>query len=73
MTPKEKAQEIYDKFNKIETPSEMNFEGKINLTSLSYIASKQCSLISVNEVLSVLFQHHKIDYWKEVKQEIENL
>jgi hypothetical protein len=35
--------------------------------------AKQCALIAVDEILSILFQHHEIDYWKEVKQEIEKL
>lgn len=37
------------------------------------ISAKQCALIAVEEILGVLFQHHEIDYWQQVKQEIEKL
>ena len=57
MSPKEKAKELFD---------------KISFDNNKHIA-KRCTLITVNEILDVLFQHHKIDYWKEVKQEIEKL
>ena len=35
--------------------------------------AKQCALICVYEIINISFQHHEIDYWKEVKQEIEKL
>jgi hypothetical protein len=57
MTPKEKAKDLFY---------------KISFDNNKHIA-KRCTLITVNEILDVLFQHHKIDYWKEVKQEIEKL
>ena len=64
MTPKEKAKELYSKFE----------DGITGLEGYEWWDSaKQCALIAVDEILNVLFQHHKIDYWKEVKQEIEKL
>lgn len=62
MTPKEKADKLVDKFN---IPDRKNYPYVHN--------AQQCALIAVDEILNVLFQHHKIDYWKEVKQEIEKI
>jgi len=65
MTPKEKAKEIYCKY-----------ADALNIKDLQTTANpfvKQCALITVNEILIILFQHHEIDYWKEVKKEIEKL
>ena len=68
MTPKEKAKELVNKFLQY-TPVEFEYE-----------YAKQCALIAVDEVmysLSVMpygMEYlSKIDYWEEVKQEINNL
>jgi hypothetical protein len=60
-TPKEKAEELLDK---------MTMEiGKFN--------AKQCALIAVDEILNVIDWHEfevpndQLEYWLEVKQEIE--
>jgi hypothetical protein len=58
MTPKDKAKELYEKYCNMNSHCDNAIE---------------CSLIAVDEVLNVLFQHHKIDYWKEVKEQIVNL
>jgi len=63
MTPKEKAKELFEK---------MYFE-----TTTKYDA-KQCALIAINEIIDSLTIKNYSDvddyeYWKEVKQEIENL
>jgi len=34
---------------------------------------KQHALISCNLIINMLFQHHEIDFWKQVKEEIEKL
>ena len=60
MTPKEKAQELFHKFWDCDDIK-------------SFELANQCALIAVDEILSILFQHHEIDYWKEVKLEIERL
>lgn len=73
MTPKEKAKELVDKYHKIHTIN--NYE------------AKQCALIAVYEVLenvNYFFSElekdglpnkfdDEIEYWNEVKQEINNL
>ena len=74
MTPKEKAFElvakcrfaIYDNL-----PSLHSNSFKRSMTE----ASKQCTLIAVDEILNVGFldTNDLYDYWHEVKQEIENL
>ena len=69
MTPKEKAIELFDKFNKPDT------------THYPYVHNaQQCALIAVDEILQALppFEYGlefvaKIDFWTEVKQEIEKL
>ena len=61
MTPKEKAIELVGKF------------ADIKLYGGLKVVAKNCALIVVEEVLNNLFQHHEIDYWKEVKKEIESL
>jgi hypothetical protein len=58
MIPKEKAKELVNKFLQI-------YDGRVP-------QAKQCALICVYEILEF---HDRIDvkYWKEVKQEINNL
>jgi hypothetical protein len=71
MTPKEKAQEL---FNKYATHVVM-WVGNINTTHQN---CKQCTLIAVDEIIEVLIesiyiQMIDIKYWQEVKKEIELL
>lgn len=66
MTPEQKAEELVNKFK-----SSQSHDGYNDVRDIQ--ASIRCALIAVEEILKVLFQHHKIDYWKEVKQEIEKL
>jgi hypothetical protein len=62
MTPKEKAQELYDKMeNSIFIEPDPTWEGQC----------KQCALIAVDEILDK--DGYNNDYWKEVKQELEKL
>ena len=70
MTPKEKAQELVDKFrNEI-----LSFLGD----RIKDQNAKQCALVAVDEILN---HHHqsqglyRIDryFWEQVKQEIQNL
>lgn len=65
MTPKEKALELIDKYSAL---------GIGHPTSL--LLPKQCALIAVDEILDYLKDNGfstQIEYWKEVKQEIEQL
>ena len=73
MTPKEKAQELFDKMHwAMPHPSTTNAE--------TYIISKQCALIAVDEMLT-WFKAHSYStknydtfvFYNEVKQEIELL
>ena len=72
MKPKEKAQELIDKF--------MNIQGFINVKNETYLdvdEAKQCAIICVDEFLS--FQENlyltegslAYQYWQEVKKELE--
>jgi hypothetical protein len=66
MTPKEKAQELFDKYW---TLIAYKIEG-----SVGRLLIKQCALIAVDEILSVVwYVPVDIEYWQEVKKEIENL
>jgi hypothetical protein len=64
MTPKEKAQELFNKMYEYAIFDE---------------AAKQCALIAVDEIIEAAewyeFDYHykKVEYWREVKQEIEKL
>ena len=71
MTPKEKAQEIFDKY----------FDEMLSFGF--YLHNSQIirlSLIAVNEILKAVnnpdetyLMKHSVDYWTEVKKEIEAL
>jgi hypothetical protein len=72
ITPKEKAEELFDKYYQI-------FVDDIDehFIDTSKRISKQCALIAVDEVIESLHEHHWqnrliINYWEEVKHEIEN-
>jgi hypothetical protein len=73
MTPKEKAKELYYKYFsmiKIESPID-------RVSSIPYV--KKCALIAVDEILNTLdknldsSQFSVMNYWNDVKEEIENL
>jgi hypothetical protein len=77
MTPKEKAKELVDNF----IPHTRVYHEVLGWED--YIdAAKQCSLITVNEIISLMIKFHgrhisnnlfEIEYWHEVKKEIELL
>ena len=80
MTPKEKAEELFNKFIIIDDLSDSTGN------SLYFNAhAKQCALIAVDEIIEFMevddfdsdtcywANHSKMKYWVEVKQEIENL
>ena len=58
MTPKEKAEELRNKY--------MNVRWDINPDD-----AKQCALIAVDEIIYEVYDD--LEWWKEVKQEIEKL
>ena len=76
MTPKEKAEELVDKFRM----NVLDYEG----SGLNTFKAKQCALIAVDEIIKTLKDNDLyiggetniddiIRFWQEVKQEIENL
>lgn len=87
MTPKEKALDLVDKLYQT-TPNEAWFNPPLGSLSIEYGAwkqSKECALIAVDETIRTLNEDIRdldvrgnvlldlIDYWREVKQEIEKL
>lgn len=68
MTPKEKAEQLVDKFMAIKSM-------KLSDYSLIYYPfAKLCALVAVDEILIAVFNIPKREkYWKEVKQELEKL
>ena len=69
MTPKEKAIELFNKYEK-ETRI-----FKINGFEYDKNKSKNCALIAVDEVINVLDNdvNHLINYWFDVKKEIQKI
>jgi hypothetical protein len=61
MTPQEKAKELVFKFD-----DTMEF-------STPQRFAKKCALIAVDELLLLITYQPTIDYWNEVKHEIEKL
>lgn len=75
MTPKEKAFELAHKFRLLEIRTSENSHMMISMAD-----AKQCALIAVDEIIksnpyevSKTDMDSTIEYWQEVKQEIENL
>ena len=72
MTPKQKAEELFDKM------STNNGDEHHHCT---YYVAKQCALIAVDEILDLKhivslrrnMHEMELEYWEEVKKEIENL
>jgi hypothetical protein len=72
MTSKEKAEELFYKMLSTDKVDDYSFVG-------SKVA-KQCALIAVNEILDIdyfdmseEYFENTMEYWQEVKQEIEKL
>jgi hypothetical protein len=74
MTPKEKADELIRKYYRWG----LHKDGQ----SLSWLESKECALIAVDEILQNVYDDRATigrqnltdkEYWTEVKQEIEKL
>jgi hypothetical protein len=67
MTPKEKANQLVDKFDNFNVLGE-NHNG---------FTAQQCALIAVDEILELLpeiaFGNRVIKFYEQVKQEIEKL
>ena len=61
MTPKEKAEDLFDKM--------------YNSGDLSTFAARKCALRAVEEILNLCWNGNEegIKYWKKVKNEINNI
>jgi hypothetical protein len=69
MTPKEKAEELVNRFAKLPE------EGSL-MWYLSFEIAKKCALIAVDEILDTIkwcIGDSQVEYWQEVKKEIEAL
>ncbi len=66
MTAKQKAEELILKFR------EVPIEDSV-MWYVGYEISKECALIAVDEILDAVGTNYSINYWQEVKQEIEKL
>ena len=77
MTPKEKAQELVVKYSiKVEVFFTEDSIPRIVNAQMRLELAKQCALIAVDEILAVTSESYDIDHinwWQEVKQEIEKL
>ena len=65
MTAKEKAIEIFEKYKFVEIA---NYTSKFEV--------KECALICINEIIAELESERvfeRLDYWNEVKEEINKL
>ena len=71
MTPKEKAQDLVNRYRTILMNEDTNCGEEILCTTIA----KKIALTTVDEIASVISQGVllRIVYWNEVKQEIENL
>lgn len=63
--PKEKATELFEKM--------LSTDKVDNYSFVSNNVAKQCALILVDEILPINSNPKAIEYWQEVKQNIENL
>jgi hypothetical protein len=69
MKPKEKAENLFVKFNE----DGLHQISSIITRHIRKEIIKQCALIAVDELLLLVTYQPTIDYWNEVKQEIEQL
>lgn len=88
MTPKEKAQELIEKFKTVRLSEKYqmnNGDGHYDIMDRMFMMetseAKQCALIAVNTALFAVTEfanyegeaYHFEEYWNEVKQELEKL
>ena len=66
MTPKEKAEELFNKYYSYLKANLMHDEEARE-------DAKECALITVDEILKIIHTNMEDKYWQEVKQEIEKL
>jgi len=69
MTPKEKAEELYNKYLILIVDDIIDM--KIIFGTLTHKLAKQSALIAVDYIIDWTTSFH-LQYWQEVKKEIEN-
>ena len=70
MKPYEKAKQIVDKYLlEIKGADRYNY----NLDSMNLFIAKQCAIICVDEILDYVETNEDMDYWQQVKEEIEKM
>jgi hypothetical protein len=77
LSPKEKAKELVDNFYQT-TPNEACLNEPLGIAEeyKAWNQSKQCALIAIDEIIDALDKSlidSDIEWWKQVKQEIEKL
>ena len=74
MTPKEKGKELIEKYSSLHLEmlyTDLENDIAICKGSINIHSAKLCALTEVKGILSELFQNHKINFYKQVKKEIE--
>jgi hypothetical protein len=73
MAPKEKAEQLLNIMSN-QTYKFQEYAGaRLSTEILGYEAGKKCAMVAVDEVINTLFWQRQIDYWEEVKKELEKL
>jgi hypothetical protein len=67
MTAKEKAIELVEKFENLQSNKMSDY------SRIEYPTAKLCALIAVDEVLGYMGADRGTEFWQEVKNEIEKL
>jgi plasmid rolling circle replication initiator protein Rep len=67
MTPKEKAEDLVDRYKFVF----WNEDSECGEEILCTVIAKKCALIAVDEIIHEVYDD--LEWWKEVKQEIEQL
>jgi hypothetical protein len=68
MTPKEKAEELWNKMYMVDDP--------MGNYPMCFDTAKQCALIAVDEIINDCNVHlhlHQIECWKKVKRQIKRI
>ena len=81
MTPREKARELVDKFIQYSdgVPDDYDWQDPVEYSAdKEFSSAKQCALIAVDEIIKevtpkVQLYTYQLDFWQQVKNEIEQL
>lgn len=75
MTPQEKAKELVDDMH-----YQICSDNGLSESDTTKLCAKQCALIAVYEIIKnehdedgKIYQYNNLQYWQDVKQEIQNL